>query len=218
MLDKLYDEEAFAKLIKLKSQLAQNLRELQDERSSLKQDLLSIREEKYKLRKRKANELIKGFNLRVNLQAAQHQLNIQEGYIKDSTNKIDNFMKEIKDEVNLVKFKSAIDKLINSIEGAINLYQEDSIQCELLKRSSIVRAKRIELTDIEKKYQELSDRLEEQKKEKEQARLNEAERQKRIEANKLQADRIKLRDQLSNINSLLHPFLNLPSLDERPSL
>lgn len=158
------DEESITRLFKLKSKLSQSLADLAEDKLTVKQNIQSIREEKEELRALKSSETIKSYNIKVNLKAAERQLATYQKNLKESRIKVDNFEEFLSEEINLNNFEQTISKLVSSVEAAINMYQEDSLQMELLKRTNCVREKRVEYTNLETHYKELEKKIAQQKK------------------------------------------------------
>lgn len=211
------DDESISKLLKLKTRLTQSLADLVEEKSNVKQSLDSIRSQKELIRKQRAGEIFRSYNLKINLRNAQHQLEVFEKYMSESMGQVHNFEKIFKDEVGLVNFEHSVNNMISNVVGSINLYQEDSLQMELIKRDNITRAKRVELTNLQTQYNDLAKKAEEKKREIERVRQAELDRLKRIDEEKLYMERMKLKEQLHQTSNSRAPEPNSFLGNFRPS-
>lgn len=210
------EDDAISDLLGIKSKLEESLSQLNDEKESIRRKILSIKEEKDMFRKIKAEELQKLYKLKIELVDANKKLQDDSKHVLSINQTIANLEQSIHDQVKLVDFEKKIMEMQSSLEGAINFYNEDSLQMELVKRINNVREQRLAYTKAETDYKEMLKRIEDEKLEKErikQAQLEkerlEEEERKRQEESKIKADEEKRREDYlrSRAEAAQQPFL-----------
>lgn len=211
-----HEDEAISDLLGIKSKLEESISHLHDEKENIRKKILSIKEQKDMFRKIKAEELQKLYKLKIELVDSNKRLQDDSNHVLAVNQTVTNLEQSIHDQVKLVDFEKKIMEMQSSLEGAINFYNEDSLQMELMKRVNNVREQRVAYTKAETDHKELLKRIEDEKREKErikQAQLEkerlEEEEIKRQEESKIKADEAIRREEFlrSRAETAQQPFL-----------
>lgn len=195
MADKRYScdvDEEISELFKIKSLIEKNLNDIDAEKNLVKKQINAVRENIIHLRQKTQDETIKIHQLKVKLTEANILADRHVTYVEEKKTDLRNLEESIRNEMGLKGFEAEIHGRINSIEGAINFYSEETLQMELAKRKSDVREKRVEYTRVESEFNDLVRKLEEERREREhQAELEKARKQEEEERarKKIEQDR-----------------------------
>lgn len=176
------DDAAISDLLNMKSRLERSIQELNESKEEAKKKVEGVRERKISLRKEKLDIYQRLYRAKISLVDLTKQTESFDLYFKTITDIYSKAEASIRDSTKLIELEDSIHQLNTNFERAINFYCDDSLQIELMKRTNLVRERRVEYTKLEQEFQDILRKLEAKRKEQEQRRLAELERAKQEEA------------------------------------
>lgn len=179
---------AISELINLKAKIEQENSDLMEEREKLKDKLRIYQEEKENARRHNSELYSKNISLKLALSSYVSKVGCLAKHIEWQRSLLDCLDKQTTGELALQEFQERIEEIRTSIEGAVNFYSEDSLQYELLQRTTANRDKRVELTRITNELEEKIKEIEAKKKQIAEARAAEMRRLKEEEERKLREE------------------------------
>lgn len=217
MADKRYScdvDEEISELFKIKSLIEKNLNDIEAEKNLVRKQINAVRENIIQMRQKIQDETIKIYQLKVKLAETNISAVSHVTYVEEKKTDLHNLEESIRNGMGLKGFEVGILKKIDSIEGAINFYSEETLQMELAKRKNDVREKRVEYTRVESEFNDLVRKLEEERREREhQAELERVRKQeeeeervrKKIEQDKTTANELVKAEQFVQQKRLVPP-------------
>jgi hypothetical protein len=172
---------AIGELTNLKAKIEQESSELIEERLRLLERLKLIRQEKESQRAKNAELYQKLVRVRLESLAAKRRVQSLACHVEwqKQTNQSSN--NRVLEELAMARYSESVEKLRDSIESALNFYNEDSLQMELVKRNNANRDIRVELTRIVNEIEQRKKEIEAEIEEKKRIKQAELERQKQEE-------------------------------------
>ena len=167
---------AISELVNLKAKIEQENSDLMEERERLKDKLRIYQEEKERARRDNSELYFKNISLKLALSSNASKVTCLAKHIEWQRSLLDDLDKQATEELGLREFEERVDNIRTSIEGAVSFYGEDSLQYELLQRTTANRDKRVELTRISGELEEKKREIEAKKKQIEEAKAAETRR------------------------------------------
>lgn len=193
------DVDSMTKLIEIKSKLEEQNSDLMNKKDEYTTRLANIKSEKDEKRNSINNLMITKLDLRADVEMTKTKVDMHKQYHGSVSNIINNFDTHIEEQINLNTFEEQVKEMIQSIMSAINHYQGESLQLELMRRNQVVQSKRVELTSLETKLGDLEKKIEAKRQEEEMAKKAEEERIKREEEAKREYEMAQARLELRRI-------------------
>lgn len=210
------NNESMARLLQLKGKLSDNLIQLKNRKQQLSHELIEIKNLKKQKREEENQAMVEQYGLKIDIEAAKKQVATNDSYFKTVIGIIDNFENHLATEVGLNEFEPKIMNLIENVQGAMNIHQEESLQLELMRRNQSVKEKRVELTDLETTINEVQQRIEFRQLELERLKAEEEAKRKHEENLKREheraQERLQLRKQLQIKTNGNPTLVNLASI------
>lgn len=201
-MDSTSEAGAISEILKIKSQIDQNIAELQEERASLRHKIQGIQSDKENVRREKGKEFQKQYMLKIKLADTRNDLDKLVMSVDQVRSMLQKSEESIWSTVGSASFIESFANIRASIVGAINYYSDDSLKLELLKQTDINREKRVELTRLMTEIETKQNELEAARKEKERLRQAELERERheleqkqRLEEERILAEKDRQREE-----------------------
>lgn len=212
-------EDRLACLLETKAKLKQNISNLNGEIANIKRNISRVKNEKTQVQNSQLDLVLKENKLTMSI----YELNLEINSLLKRNQWLNDFNKRyqvsIEENTSLLAFEKEMMLIKERIESAMAFYTDESLQMELMKRSSAIREKRVELTSVESEYKELERKIQERQREKERQKQLELERLrqeeeklKKLEEEKALAEKIKRNEafkqqKLEPLGEHAQPFL-----------
>lgn len=193
------DVDSMSKLIEFKTKLEEQNQELMNKKDELTSRLAHIKVEKENKRESINKLILRKLDLKADIELTKTKIDMHKKYHGSVSEVINNFDAHISEEIGLNNFEDQVQQMIQSIMAAINHYQGDSLQLELMRRNQVVQSKRVELTSLDTKYVELEKKIESKRQEEQMAKKAEEERTRREEEAKREYEMAQARLELRRI-------------------
>lgn len=223
------DVNVLSEMTNKRSHLQRILCEVQEERDKHISKLAEIRETKDKVRKQISAESRKEHQLKLDLIEIKAELKKEAELEKDRESRFAELDKDIFDKMRLARFEATMEEVNQRFQGAINFYNEDSLQIEYMTKHKCLSDRRVELTTIESEIRIVKEKI--QRKEEERIRAEQAEKERqRLEAERdkiveeerrrleLEQQREQYRQEQLKVQALATPTSELLSKPQRPFL
>lgn len=173
--------QGLEQLLDLKSSLEQNIVQLNEEFEILKSKIALKREDKKHVHAKKAEDAQRLIQLRVSQLGLNAEAQMYHAYVAGINDLATEVDLKVKNQVQIKDFEEKVMQHINSFDGAMEFFREDSLQMELMKKANNVREQRVEFTRVENEHKQMQRMIEERKREKERNKLAEQQRLRELE-------------------------------------
>lgn len=202
---------AISELVHLKAKIEHENSELLDQRDRLREQLTDVQLEKENGRRHNCEVFQRIIKARLDNITATSKVAQLEAHIGWQKSLLQDLELGIGEQLGLSSFEEVVSNLRQLVEGALNFYSDDSLQYELTKRAELNRDKRVELTRLTNEVEEKKRYIEAKKKEMEAAKISEQKRleeeekrNKKLEEEKILAEKMRQREQFLHQKSATH--------------